>query len=170
VIAGIFVGGRGSRMGGVPKGLLEVDGVPLVVRTARLLERLGHRPRLVGLHEAYAVLPWPVIDDDPATRGPLAGLIALLEHADERYVLALAGDMPAISEDLVQALVHAPHALVVAPRRVFWEPLVARYDAAVLPIARAGTPKLQSLLDRAGAVPLAWDGPLVDWDEPGDIA
>src|SRR5690606_17572789 len=39
VVAGIFVGGRGSRMGGLAKGLLEApDGGPIVARTERMLE------------------------------------------------------------------------------------------------------------------------------------
>jgi molybdopterin-guanine dinucleotide biosynthesis protein A len=163
-------------MGGIAKGLLRgSDGEPLVVRTARLLEHLGHDPVLVGAHEAYSGLPWPRLDDDPSAVGPLAGLVALLEHArSETNVLAFACDMPAISQDLVRALESAPPARAVAPRHRFWEPFAARYDVAIVDVARqlaAAGGSFQSLLERVGAVALAWndDGALVDWDVPADL-
>jgi molybdopterin-guanine dinucleotide biosynthesis protein A len=177
VIAGIFVGGMGTRMGGVAKGLLPgADGEAIVVRTARLLEECGHQPVLVGRHEAYRSLTWPKVADAPSVGGPLGGLVSLLEHAvvrGERYVLVFACDMPAISASLIRALESAQAAPVVAPKRRFWEPFAARYDVAVLAIARelGSQPSLQTLLDRAGAAPLAWneDAVLTDWDLPADL-
>ena len=174
-------------MGGVPKGLLaSPDGVPILRRTQQILENAGGRCVLVGRAEPYADLGLPTIPDDPAATGPLGGLLALLDVPDAGGgpVVAVACDMPQITADLVARLVSAPPAPIVAPRRQssergwLWEPLFARYDAAVVsPIARryagSGGRKLQELLDLAGAVPLPLrpedDLALVDWDEPTDL-
>ena len=169
-------------MGGVAKGLLAgADGVPLVVRAARILEGLGINPVLVGAHEAYQHVGLRMLTDDPGAEGPLAGLLSLLSGGD---ALAIACDMPAFTRAAIERLLAAPPAPIVAPRRLardlgreVWEPLFARYYATVLPSAQAfaarGERRLQRLLDEAGAVPLAL-GPeehawLQDWDLPSDV-
>lgn len=180
--AGIFVGGRGARMGGVAKGLLAgADGVPLVVRARRILEGLGVDAVLVGAHAAYQDVGLPMLTDNPGAEGPLAGLLSLLSGGD---ALAIACDMPAFTASAIDRLLAAPPAPIVAPRRLardlgreVWEPLFARYSATVLPVAQAfaarGERKLQRLLDEAGAVRLdlgaGEDTWLEDWDLPSDV-
>ncbi|MBX3206566.1 MAG: NTP transferase domain-containing protein [Labilithrix sp.] len=180
-VAGIFVGGRASRMGGIAKGLLVApDGEPIVARTRRILEEAGAVCVLVGAHPAYFQLGLEVVPDDPGAEGPLAGLLALLARAGDRPALAVACDMPLFGRAIVRRLLEAPLAPIVAPRRRapelgrdVWEPLFARYDSAVvLSTARAlaarGERKLQRLLDAAGAQPLALtpeeEATLTDWD------
>jgi molybdopterin-guanine dinucleotide biosynthesis protein A len=180
-LAGVFVGGLGSRMGGVPKGLLHgPDGATLVERWRALLDALGVEVVLVGSAGLYASTRLPAVADEPAGIGPLGGLVGLLRRAGPRQALALACDMPFVSRGLVERLLGAPAGpSVVAPRRDgLWEPLCARYDAArVLPVAaaRAASPdhSLQGLLDELGAVELPL-GPgdvedLRDWDTPDDV-
>jgi molybdopterin-guanine dinucleotide biosynthesis protein A len=180
VIAGVLVGGQGSRMGGAPKGLLRTpSGETIVERWAAIFDRLGLDRVLVGVRSEYAALGWRSIEDDAAARGPLAGLLALLSDAGEGHAIAVACDMPYVSDALVSALLAAAPAPIVAPRQDDrWQPLFARYDAPrVLPLARAqahaGQWALQSLLDRAGAVELALDDAqreqLRDWDVASDI-
>jgi molybdopterin-guanine dinucleotide biosynthesis protein A len=180
LFAGIFVGGRSSRMGGRPKGLLTAPGGRTIVdRWRALTESLGAHPVLVGAGAAYADVGIERIDDDPPGIGPLGGLIALLRRADGADALALACDMPFVSRALLARLVAGePTAAILAPRRGDrWEPLCARYSAAVLPLAseQAATAghSLQQLLDRAGAVALALSGDedreLRDWDFPEDV-
>ena len=180
-IAGVFVGGAGNRMGKLPKGLLEAPGGgTLVDRWRAVLHEVGvRRVFLVGRHPAYCAVGLDPIDDEPSGVGPIGGLVALLRHARASPVLALACDMPFVSMGLVQRLVAAPEAAVVAPRRNgIWEPLCARYDAAqVLPCAlrriAAGRYSLQSLLAEVGAAPLSLEpgdaAQLRDWDAPEDM-
>jgi molybdopterin-guanine dinucleotide biosynthesis protein A len=179
-VAGVFVGGMARRMGGRPKGLLAApDGRPIVERWTAILRGLGLEVVLVGDGRAYASLGLPGVDDEPPGIGPLGGLVALLRHASPRRALALACDMPFVSPSLVERLLVAPDAPVVAPRREGrWEPLCARYDSArVLPLAKAAaaspTHSLQRVLDAAGAIELSLTAEeaheLRDWDTPEDV-
>jgi molybdopterin-guanine dinucleotide biosynthesis protein A len=181
VVAGVFVGGAGSRMGGVAKGLLRTAaGTTLLERWRAVLDGLGLTVVLVGDRAPYAGVGLEVVRDEPEGIGPLGGLVGLLRRGAGGRVLALAVDMPFVSDRLVARLLAAPaEVALVAPRRAGrWEPLCARYDAAaILPLAIArarGTEhSLQRLLDDAAAVelPLAPDEAdgLRDWDTPEDV-
>lgn len=180
-LAGVFVGGAGSRMGGAAKGLLRApEGVTLIDRWRAILADAGADVVLVGSGEAYAATGLEAIADEPAGTGPLGGLCALLRRAGRRPALALGCDMPFVSARLVERLVGAPPAVAVAPRREGrWEPLFARYEAAAaLPVAidalARGRRALQAVLDAAGAVPLRLspeeERELRDWDTPEDVA
>ncbi|HEX4514089.1 MAG TPA: formate dehydrogenase accessory sulfurtransferase FdhD [Polyangiaceae bacterium] len=179
MLGGIFVGGAGSRMNGVAKGLLRTPGGDTIVaHVARAMREAGLEPVLVGRRGEYATVGLRVIED-AANAGPIGGLVALLDAANGERVVAIACDMPFVTADLVKKLVHAAGAPIVAPRRDGrWEPLFARYDSArVLGIASdrcaRGELALQGLLDAAGAVPLelgeADAAKLTDWDSPEDV-
>jgi molybdopterin-guanine dinucleotide biosynthesis protein A len=179
VLAGVFVGGAGTRLGGLAKGLMRAPGGETIVeRWRRLLDGLGVPMVLVGRHAAYADLGLELVEDEPCGVGPLGGLVGLLRRAGEGRALALACDMPFVSGALVGRLVaSAGRGAVVSPRTGGWEPLFAVYDAPrVLPIAVAragrGALSLQGLLDEAGAVELPLEAgevaQLKDWDRPGD--
>src|SRR5581483_1360528 len=79
----VLAGGRGTRMGGADKGLVELHGRPLA---AHALDRL--RPQVDALlisanrnHDRYAALGAPVIADASSTfDGPLAGMLAALSR------------------------------------------------------------------------------------------
>lgn len=171
---GIFVGGRSSRMGR-PKGLLAAPSGSerLVERLARLGREVGLEPVLVGEAAPYeAVLPsLPRIGDDPAGIGPLGGLRGLMRARPVAVVVAC--DMPAVDAALLRRLASARG--VVAPRGERWEPLCARYEAALVSPAieaalQDGEHSLQALLDRVGARALSVEpARLVDWDTPEDV-
>jgi molybdopterin-guanine dinucleotide biosynthesis protein A len=180
LLAGVFVGGRGTRMGGQPKGLLEAPGGgTLVERLRRVLAEVGAEIVLVGTSDAYASLGFGSVADEPSGVGPLGGLAGLLRRAGERPALAVACDMPYVGAALLGRLAAAPPAPVVAPRREGrWEPLCARYEpAAVLPVIQrmlaAHRHSLQAVLDESHAVALELSPEealeLRDWDAPADI-
>ena len=180
VIAGVFVGGEASRMAGRPKGLLRTSsGATIVDRWREMLQSLGVPMVLVGAHAAYAHLGAPIIEDAPAGVGPLGGLLPLLRAAGQGRALALACDMPFVSCALLERLLDARDAPIVAPRRDGrWEPMCAVYDAArVLPWAEARIQSrrfsLQGLLDDAGAAAIDLSAiecaELRDWDLPQDV-
>lgn len=187
VTAAILIGGRATRMGGVEKGLLEVaPGVTIVDRLVAVLAELALVPRLIGegpkTQARYPALPW-LPDATYERRGPAGGLLALLRSAPTDYVLLLGCDMPLVTVNLLDRLVHAPPAPITAPRRADrWEPLCARYRVAdclpwVVALLETNRPSLQQICD-AHAQPLAPapdpasddDRALSDWDTPDDVA
>lgn len=98
----ILAGGRGTRMGGLDKGLVEVGGEPLVVGIARRL-----RPQIGTLLvnanrnlDTYAGLGFAVVADRfPDFAGPLAGMAAGLHAATTPWLLTVPCDSPFVPPD-----------------------------------------------------------------------
>jgi molybdenum cofactor guanylyltransferase len=180
-LVGLFVGGAARRMGGAAKGLLPAPGGETIVERWRALcGTVELRCVLVGEADAYAGLEIERIADARPGAGPLGGLVGLLRAQPAAPVVAVACDMPYVTEALLRRLAFSTSvAAALAPwRNDLFEPLFARYDPArVLPLAErqlAGHDlSMQRLLREAGAerFPLsAEEWPLLaDWDEPGDL-
>jgi len=106
----VLAGGRGSRMGGVDKGLQNHRGVPLALHALlRLAPQVGeamiNANRNLGAYESMGVPVWP--DALPDFAGPLAGFLAGLEHCTTRYLVTVPCDTPDFPEDLVARLADA---------------------------------------------------------------
>ena len=77
----VLAGGRGSRMGGVDKALLMLDGRPLI---AQVIDRMGCARAISanGDPARFASFGLPVLPDPlPDFPGPLAGILAGLDWA-----------------------------------------------------------------------------------------
>jgi molybdopterin-guanine dinucleotide biosynthesis protein A len=187
LVIGLFVGGKGKRLGGVSKGNLTRDGQTLIERLIAICTSAlpGSHVVLVGAAEPYAALGLTALVDDPPGIGPLGGLRALLRHAEQvgaPGALALACDLPHLGGGLVQRLAtEALEADVLAPRDgELWHTLVARYGpgalGAVEATIAAGERALQRVVRRLGerAVELTVDAgeraELRDWDTPEDVS
>jgi molybdopterin-guanine dinucleotide biosynthesis protein A len=106
----VLAGGRGSRMGGVDKGLQNHHGVPLALHALRRLQpqvgaMLVNANRNLAAYEAMGVPVWP----DPLAdyAGPLAGLLAGLEHCETSHLVTVPCDTPNFPHDLVARLAQA---------------------------------------------------------------
>lgn len=103
----ILAGGRGSRMGGIDKGLQELNGRPLV---QWVLDRLSPQVDTVLINanqhlERYRELGCKVLPDSiPGFVGPLAGLHAALAVAATPLVMTAPCDSPFLPADLVARL------------------------------------------------------------------
>jgi molybdenum cofactor guanylyltransferase len=103
----VLAGGRGTRMGGVDKGLQPYHGLPLA---RRALDRLAPQVRSVMInanrnipvYEMIGVPVWP--DDLPDFPGPLAGMLAGLRHCQTPYLATVPCDTPLFPLDLVARL------------------------------------------------------------------
>ena len=106
----ILCGGRGTRMGGVDKGLQNHRGMPLALHALlRLQPQVGaviiNANRNLSAYESMGVPVWPdPIADYP---GPLAGLLAGLERCTTPYLVSVPCDTPGFPLDLVQRLAAA---------------------------------------------------------------
>ena len=106
----ILAGGRGSRMGGVDKGLQNHHGIPLAMHALlRLAPQVGeimvNANRNLGAYESMGVPVWPDVLPDYA--GPLAGFLAGLERCETPYLVTVPCDSPLFPEDLVARLAQA---------------------------------------------------------------
>lgn len=109
----VLAGGRGSRMGGVDKGLQTLQGVPLALHALlRLQPQVGatllNANRNLAAYESFGVPVWP--DALPDFPGPLAGFLAGLEHCETEWLITVPCDTPRFPEDLVKRLADAAEA------------------------------------------------------------
>jgi molybdenum cofactor guanylyltransferase len=113
----ILAGGKATRMGGVDKGLVPINGRPMV---AWVIDAL--RGQVSGVlinanrsHGRYREFGCPVIDDgDSDFRGPLAGMASAMRAAQTPYIAVVPCDSPLIGNELVERL-HAAAASSGSP-------------------------------------------------------
>ncbi len=98
----LLAGGRGSRLGGVRKAELALDGTPLLDRGLAFLRGLCRRTLLLPGPHAFSARAATVPDALP-DRGAPGALLAALEASDG-WVFALAVDMPHPSRAAALAL------------------------------------------------------------------
>jgi molybdopterin-guanine dinucleotide biosynthesis protein A len=110
----ILAGGRGSRMGGVDKGLQNFNGTPLALHTLLRLQMqsggsLAHvminANRNLAAYEAFGASVWP--DGLADYAGPLAGFLTGLERCETPYLVTTPCDTPLFPLDLVERLAQA---------------------------------------------------------------
>jgi len=111
----ILAGGRGSRMGGVDKGLQTFNGMPLALHTLARLQMgggVGHvminANRNLAAYESFGASVWP--DGLADYAGPLAGFLTGLERCETPYLVTVPCDTPLLPLDLVPRLAQALHA------------------------------------------------------------
>ncbi len=153
VTLAVIAGGRGERLGGVAKGLLEVEGRPVLARLLDLGRLLGDALLVTNDPTPYAHFPVRTVEDVVRGRGAPGGVHAALEGARTEWVLAVACDMPFVKEEAVRVLLEQRGPEVDAVcftvgERV--EPLLAVYRSALAAPwgerLKAEEPSLRSLL------------------------
>ncbi len=139
IAAFILAGGESSRMGR-DKALLELDGVPLILRTARLVEAAVGPPAVIGNPEAYKSLGLRLIADDWPGAGPLGGIATALRASDAPWSLVVACDLPYLTRDWLDYLIARALAsqmdAVVPMNALGAEPLCAIYHRRCEPVIR----------------------------------
>jgi len=104
----ILAGGRAQRMGGRDKGLLKINGIPMVALIVQALRpqvsallinanrhlddyrRIGHCPTIADRIDGYA--------------GPLAGMASAMENAQSPLLLTVPCDSPCIATDYARRM------------------------------------------------------------------
>jgi molybdopterin-guanine dinucleotide biosynthesis protein A len=155
----LLAGGRATRMGGVPKGLLSLDGRPLLGRSLDLFARLFGASLLVTNdpvpYRAFDVATTPDLIE---RRGAPGGLHAALSAATTPWIFLAGCDMPYLSAEGIALLAsRRGGARAVIPT---WggrlEPLHALWSREALPLIGPalleGEPSLWRLATLVGAV------------------
>jgi molybdopterin-guanine dinucleotide biosynthesis protein A len=170
ITALILAGGRGSRMGGIDKGLQTLDGEPLVQHALRrIAPQVGSvmisANRNPEVYRSYGV---PVLADaDTDYPGPLAGFLAGLTHCRTDWMATVPCDTPRFPEDLVATLAAAAgdaRAVVAVTeeagerqRQSVFCLLKADLHADLAAYLAEGGRKIERWLERQGCVDVLFD-------------
>ena len=168
----VLAGGRAERMSGMDKARLTLGGERLLARALRRLE-----PQVTALAVSTNGDPCrfgtvhPVLPDAvPGGAGPIAGVVAGLDHAAEEgfdRVLTLAVDTPFFPEDFAQRMDEAEAPVVVAATRteegLCWHEACALWPVSAREPLReallAGERDMRAVAERLGAVPVTFVSP-----------
>ena len=156
----ILAGGAGTRLGGVSKATLELDGLPLAVRVGEVLAEVCEPVAIVckpntDLPAIDGVERW---DEPVEPRHPLTGIVHALERAGSP-VLVCAVDMPWVTADACRSLLDAAPGAPAA---------VAVGEGEMCPVFGVYAPEALAILQAAPA-----DAPLretVDALDPARVA
>ena len=187
VLGLILAGGQARRMGGGDKPLLRLGGRTLLERVvARLEPQCGAGLALSanGDPARFSGFPGPILPDPlPDQPGPLAGILAGLEHAAAQGIarmVSVSGDAPFLSEDLVARLhAVAPEtgiALAASGERQHYT--IALWPTALRGALRdyleRGERRVGGFIARHGAAVASWPvepaDPFLNVNTPADLA
>ncbi len=131
-IAGfVLAGGESSRMGR-DKALLELEGVPLVMRAARLVKSVASTATVIGPLHAFQPLHLRAIPDDWPGAGPLGGIATALRASEAPWSLVIACDLPYLTREWLEYLatcaMSSPADAVLPRNDLGDEPLCAMYN------------------------------------------
>lgn len=183
----ILAGGRATRMGGGDKGLLNLDGRPLL---AHVIDGLTPQCETIALNangppERFAGFGLPVLPDVcPGQPGPLAGIFTAMEWAaglGHDTVLTTPADTPFLPETLVERLEQAGAPAVAAslngagtqrshPTTALW-PVTLR--AELRRTLEIGERRVGRFAARVGAKSVLFEGntdPFFNINSPEDLA
>jgi len=157
----ILAGGQARRMQpGAPylldKGLLPVDGQPLVAHSAAFL-RPQVKKLLISTNRnapRYAVYGRVVADDRRfgIAQGPLVGLLSVMMQVDTPWLMVLPVDVAALPHDLVRRL---SAALQNHTARLAWATTAQAHPLCLL-LAASLRPALERYLQQGGRRVMPW--------------
>jgi molybdopterin-guanine dinucleotide biosynthesis protein A len=109
-VAGYVLAGGGSTRFGRDKALVEMDGVPMLLRMRALLGEISNDVNVITAPGKYAALGITGIADRWDGQGPLAGIITALlatneERGETQWNVIIGCDMPFLSRDWLTHLV-----------------------------------------------------------------
>jgi molybdenum cofactor guanylyltransferase len=126
----VLAGGRSLRMG-QDKTLMKLAGIPMLLRTAQLVESVVGTVAVIGRPEPHQQFGLRIIADDWPGDGPLGGIATALRTAHTTWSLIVACDLPYLTKSWLEYLVSratSSSADAVLPMNALGaEPLCAMY-------------------------------------------
>ncbi len=177
----VLAGGRGTRMGGLDKGLQYFEDEPLALRA---LQRLAPQVSTTLLNAnrntlTYEFFGAPVLADAaPDFPGPLAGLLVGLAHCTTPWLITVPCDAPRFPVDLAQRLAaalaadEADIAIASAPQTQADGSTVMRAQPVFSLVRTSLRDSLEQFMKTGGRKVSAWMAlhrtVEVSFDRPGD--
>jgi len=149
----ILAGGQGTRMGGLPKPLMRLEGRTFLERLLELRSRVADTLIVANAPSLYEQFGVRIVGDLLRDRGAPGGLHAALHAARTPWVLLVAGDMPRVRPQAIDLLVrHSRRGTewVCFERDDRLEPMPGLYARSLLPVLderlKPGAPSFRALL------------------------
>jgi len=108
ITVGILAGGKATRMNNKDKGLVIVNGLPLV---ENLINKISSHTKKIIINanrniNDYEKYGFPVIKDNLENfQGPLSGIFSMLEKIDTNYLFTIPCDCPNFSWNVTQKII-----------------------------------------------------------------
>lgn len=136
----ILAGGKGLRMGGRNKALLQLEQKTFLSRLEEALS--GFDEKLISLQDASWLdqSSFSPVFDEVTDRGPLEGIRCALSTCKSDALLVVACDMPLFTEEIAKGLIQSGEevdAAICRDRTGKLHPLCAVYSKQCLPIIDA---------------------------------
>lgn len=133
----ILAGGKGRRMGGQNKALLQLEQQTFLSRLEKALSDFPEK--LISLQDAswLGASPFTPILDEVTDRGPLEGIRCALASCKSDALLVVACDMPLFSEEIAKGLIQAGEeadAVICRDSTGKLHPLCGVYSKQCLPV------------------------------------
>ncbi|TDD57422.1 molybdenum cofactor guanylyltransferase [Kribbella antibiotica] len=164
----VVAGGGSTRLGGVDKALVVLDGVTFLDRVLRAADHATTTVVVGPVRTTYREVEWA--QEDPPGSGPVAGLAAGLAQGNAPIVVVLSCDLPWVTAEDIARLVssidtHDGSGLRDSDGRDQW--LAAAYKRSSLEHAlqRLGDPRDQSVRRLTSDLDLVWSEPSRSGDD-----
>jgi molybdopterin-guanine dinucleotide biosynthesis protein A len=124
----ILAGGKSSRMG-EDKGLMLVNGKPMIQSILDQVSQVANEILIVTSNPNYARFGYSLIPDLIENKGPLAGIVSGLSHSSSVYNWVLSCDIPYITASLLLKLKAeiGDNDVIVAKKNLRIHPLIGCY-------------------------------------------
>jgi molybdopterin-guanine dinucleotide biosynthesis protein A len=134
VALAVIAGGKGSRLAGTAKGLLTLEGRPLLSRLLDLQSAFAEVLLVAREPAPYAAYSLRTVADVIPDRGAPGGVHTALTHARTEWVLAVGCDMPFVTRPALELLLSAradESDIIAFEINGRLEPLLALYRCAI---------------------------------------
>lgn len=153
ISAFLLAGGPSSRMG-TDKALLEISGLPMLLRTAQLVAPLVSSLTVLGPPRSAPFNTLSYLPDDTPSLGPLGAISTALHHTRTPWAFILACDLPYLTRPALEFLLSraaSSQSDVILPHSTCGpEPVCALYHQRAAPAIAAalarGTRKITDAL------------------------
>ena len=130
----ILAGGKSSRMGS-DKGLLAVNGVPMISHVINSMKKAGIKDIIIISNNSdYQKFGFPVFPDIIEDKGPLGGIFTGLSKSKTSKNVILSCDIPYIDETIIDCLIResGEEQVSIVKFQNQLHPLIGMYDSSLL--------------------------------------
>ncbi len=131
----ILAGGKSSRMG-QDKGLMLLNGKPMIEYVIESLKKVSSQIIIISNSKQYKQFGYPVYEDEIKDKGPVGGIYTGLNNSNSLTNIFVSCDTPHVSPQLLLHLLSqcSEHEVAIPVYNNKVHPLIGVYKTSVLPV------------------------------------